>query len=200
LGKNLPTKLSCSIFKDHYSGKQMRAIGGIFYAPSYIPKGEGAWHIKIFAGATSSDILTLLETVITVMGRGETTAKTWAKRRFTDTGEPYWSRSVCRPLDDYTGDELFTMVALPVDIEASMILEVSQTETVTAGTETGGGWSLRTLRQDAGLTLEEVAARAGYPSAYLAKVENGSITPPDSIIVKYTNAVVDGMRARKETA
>jgi hypothetical protein len=70
LGKNLPTKLSCSIFKDHYSGKQMRAIGGIFYAPSYIPKGEGAWHIKIFAGATSSDILTLLETVITVMGRG----------------------------------------------------------------------------------------------------------------------------------
>lgn len=44
-------------------------------------------------------------------------------------------------------------------------------------TTTATGTALRTLRQAAGLTLQQVAAGAGVSISYLSRVENGLTAP-----------------------
>lgn len=53
------------------------------------------------------------------------------------------------------------------------------------------GTALRTLRQLAGMTLEEVASRAGTSSSYLSKVERGSLTPTIHYVAKVALVIAD---------
>ena len=54
---------------------------------------------------------------------------------------------------------------------------------------------MRTLRKLAGMSLEEVAARAETSVAYLSKVERGLFVPTKSYVAKVTSAIAEQMSA-----
>lgn len=62
------------------------------------------------------------------------------------------------------------------------------TQTQTAGE------SIRTLRQLAGMTLNEVAETAGTSIAYLSKVETGKFLPSKAYVALVTAAIAEGLR------
>lgn len=114
LGEDVPSVLSCKPFQDLIHGQMMRHIGQIYYSPRYTPKRGGPWRIKYFTDVTPSDELVLLHAACSYMRRGPGATDDWVERPFNDpTLGTYRGIGICRPLSDYTGDELFTMVTLP---------------------------------------------------------------------------------------
>lgn len=62
-----------------------------------------------------------------------------------------------------------------------------------APTDEAVGRSLRTLRQLAGLTLEDVARIAETSVAYLSKVETGKFVPSKTYVRQVTTAIARSM-------
>ena len=51
------------------------------------------------------------------------------------------------------------------------------------------GKRIRDLREDAGLTLQELAERSGYSSALLSQFENHMVSPPLGALIKLSRAL-----------
>ncbi|TNF47665.1 XRE family transcriptional regulator, partial [bacterium] len=51
------------------------------------------------------------------------------------------------------------------------------------------GKRIRELREDAGLTLQELADRTGYSSALLSQFENRMVSPPLGALIKLSGAL-----------
>lgn len=49
--------------------------------------------------------------------------------------------------------------------------------------------NIRSIRNNQGLTLEEVAQRTGYTKGLLSKIENNKVSPPVSTLVKIAKAL-----------
>lgn len=56
------------------------------------------------------------------------------------------------------------------------------------------GASIRTLRNLAGMTLEEVAEAADTSIAYLSKVETGKFTPTKGYVAQVTIAIANRLK------
>lgn len=110
---------ACRVFNDAITGVAMRTIGEIYYSPDYIKKRGGPWRVRTRTGATATDKCVLLEVINSVMAAGVPSTDTWEQEAFTNASGWFKYRPVCRPLSDYDGDELFTMVGLPADVEAA---------------------------------------------------------------------------------
>lgn len=110
---------ACRVFNDKITGAAMRTIGEVYYSPGYFKKRGGPWRIRARNGATASDRCVLLEVINSVMAAGISSTDTWESQSFVNASGWFKYRPVCRPLSDYEGDELFTMVGLPADVDAA---------------------------------------------------------------------------------
>lgn len=121
LGEDQTTRGCCRTFQDQIHGQEMREIGRIYYSPAYRSKRGGSWRIEYFDGVTPADRRALLHLACSYMARGAARSiQGWKELPFSDPKHgSFWHEGVCRPLSDYTGDELFTMVSLPEDIDFS---------------------------------------------------------------------------------
>ncbi|MGO2188253.1 MAG: helix-turn-helix domain-containing protein [Microbacterium gubbeenense] len=61
------------------------------------------------------------------------------------------------------------------------------------------GLALRSLRQTAGMTLQEVADAAGTDISYLSKVERGKGFPTIGYIARIARIIADGIIAAERT-
>lgn len=61
---------------------------------------------------------------------------------------------------------------------------------------TAVGTALRTLRKSAGMTLADVAVKAGVSAPYLSNVENGNVTPS----TKWVHMVMEVIGSELEEA
>lgn len=126
LGDNMTTEMPCDIFDDVYSRTTMRHIGQLFYSPLFSERRGGAWRIKPFTDATPSDHKVLLEVICNVMKASPSRLQDWHRKKFTKDVGTYMTIGVCRPLSDYDGDELFTMVSLPLEVDGDFMSPVDE--------------------------------------------------------------------------
>lgn len=129
-----PSTLPVRFFNDLFTGEPMRLIGTIYYSPQYQKKRGGVWRIGVRNNTTQSDVCVLLETLLPIMATGPSNTDTWKQKPFSNHSGWFRFRSVCRPLSDYTGDELLAMVTLPTGLETPThdpLNDVSQTYGIT---------------------------------------------------------------------
>jgi hypothetical protein len=140
----------CRVFNDKITGAAMRTIGEVYYSPGYTKKRGGPWRIRTRNGATASDRCVLLEVINSVMEAGVPFTDTWESQTFVNTTGWFRYRPVCRPLSDYEGEELYTMVNLPADVEAAGFLSAVEKVILPVGLET---IAFETRSSDVGVQL-----------------------------------------------
>jgi len=59
--------------------------------------------------------------------------------------------------------------------------------------QTSPGAAIRTLRNMAGLTLQQVAERADTAISYLSKVERGELTASQDYVARVVSVIADAM-------
>lgn len=150
LGEDVPTKYDCKVFNDLFSGEPMREIAVIYYSPRYVEKRGGAWRLKFFHSMTESDRCVALEVINNLISKGAGAVKDWEQKPFSDRRGVFFVSGICRPLSDYEGEELYTMVNLPADVEAAAFLSAVEKVMLPVGLET---IAFETRSSDVGVQL-----------------------------------------------